>query len=213
MNWFERYAIPGIYFVSLLAALYWIFFGFQFNGSTNFAVFGAILSVSLPADYILSIISQRIHYWTPQSWQLHRDAWLRARNNQSELNTMSEEIIEAEVSVLGRWKIECEKTDKGRWLQEWFGKRMDVLAINLTFIVATIVVWILGILVFLLQILISHITPPECCYLLILFMMTFLIVTGIISSTKLLNRQVKHALIKFYTNLQNKDKGMLPNNG
>lgn len=213
MSWSERYAIPGIYFVLLVAAFYWTFFGSPFNKQTIFAALVVAVSASLPAGYILSIISQRTYYWWPPSWQLNRKSWRQAGKNQFESKIqpeskgMSEEIVEAEAAVLGRWMIESDDADKGRWLQEWFSKRMDVLAINRTLIIATIIGWIMYLLFLVVFLVFYYEEPPmfptfEWWRRLVPHaVITFLIIWALISSTRLLNKKLEHALTKFFSEL------------
>ena len=212
MGWFERYGIPGIYFVLFLATLYWVIFGFppSTNAQMIVAVFAVAISASLPAGYILSIISMRIYYCYKKSWQVHYGPWQQAWGNQSKSIIDSEEIVEAEVAVLGRLRIKSQEADKRRWFQEWCTKRMDVLAINHTIIWATFIGYGLGAVA-------GGLGSIGLCFpkpipmlmcphrwpcLLLHIGISLVILFGLISSTRLLNRQVRYALVKFFTDLR-----------
>ena len=213
MNWFERYAIPGIYFVSLLVAFYLIIFGFPCEKQTIVTAFAAAISLSVPVGYILTIISQRIYYWLPRSCQLHSNAWYHEAKNQPKSKRMSEEIVEAKVAVLGRWKIKSDKSDKGRWLQEWFTKRMDVLAINCSLILATIIGWFLA---FLGLCFLKPLPATVKWYRLLLpvGITTLVIIFWLILSIQLLSKQIKYALVMFYADLREiNGKATSPNSG
>ncbi len=222
MRWFERYGIPGIYFVLLLAAFYWIIFGFQpsINARMIVAVFAVAISASLPAGYILSIISLRIYYLYRPPWQVHNGPWhqageelRKAGEKLCESNIKSEEIVEAEVAVLGRLKIKDREADKRRWFQEWCTKRMDVLAINHTIIWATIIGWLLGVVIILGSFFRNLTTLKiKWFYLVLLGVISVLIILVLISSIRLLNKQVRHALVKFFTDLRKLDGKTTPSN-
>ncbi|MBI2287845.1 MAG: hypothetical protein HYU83_02500 [Chloroflexi bacterium] len=67
MNWFERYGIPGLYFVALMAGWIYAFFpqAVPFIHLKHFdwmtGLIAALVAISLPIGYIISIISQAVY--------------------------------------------------------------------------------------------------------------------------------------------------------
>jgi hypothetical protein len=202
MNWFERYGIPGFYFVLLVAAFYYIIFGPPCDQDIILTALGIALSASLPIGYILVIFSQRLFYCDRFPWRVHSEAWKAAKND---ADIGKEWWVEAEATILGRWKCsDKDKIEKGKWLQEWFAKRFDVLAINSALILATFLGWVLvdlvglGLRVFQ--------KPPlvDCCRTGILFLiacLSLLAVVVLIHSNRLLTKQAKHIATEYYKDL------------
>jgi hypothetical protein len=158
MNWFERYGIPGAYFVLLLATLSVIcwadslvqYFECHPQLLTGVAALGA--AASIPIGYLLAIISQ-VLYYTPLSWfwKVHRPAWKWAWNNRSDRERKpnerkprhaSEWHVEADVTFVARWKHHYKGEDglkRSEFMQQWFAKRSDVMAMNAAMIWGTVV--------------------------------------------------------------------------
>jgi hypothetical protein len=140
MNWFERYGIPGLYFVLLVAAACYIF-GHPCDKDTAIKIFAAALSASVPIGYILVIVSQMLVYCDKIPWwRVHRKAWEKAKGHvDKDQHEDKEWWVEAHATILGRWRYfdKNNKLEAAKWLQEWFTKRFDVLAINCALILAT----------------------------------------------------------------------------
>jgi len=146
MNWFERYGIPGLYFVLLVTILCCVIFGLPYCKNQRdiaIKVFVATLPASVPIGYILVIFSQMLVYCDKIPWwRVHSEAWKKA-GEKTKNGADKEWWVEAEATIRGRWKCtdKDNKIERGKWLQEWFTKRFDVLAINSALILATIFGW------------------------------------------------------------------------
>jgi hypothetical protein len=215
MNWFERYGIPGLYFVLLITTLCCTIFGLPHcKDQRDIAIkaFVAALPASVPIGYILVILSQMLYYCDKFPCQVHRKAWKKAwerAENEADkkkgwcADMEKEWWVEAEATILGRWELDEEKTprgiEKGRWLQEWFTKRFDVLAINSALILATFLGWGLVILGWRL----FQITPviDYRCRIVVLITISFLLVVVLICNKYFLIKQAKHIATGYYENL------------
>ena len=134
MNWFERYAFPGINFNSYIFCIILFFFPDLFPSDANSIrnLVSLLAATSLPIGYLISIFSLWLYYIL-RCCHLHEIAAppaLRARFTE-------EHLIEAESAVLLRIHHPVETIDTGRWAQEWVTKRVDVIAISYSFITAT----------------------------------------------------------------------------
>jgi hypothetical protein len=213
MNWFERYGIPGLYFVLLVAVACYIFgppYDTVENGMTAFEV---ALAASLPIGYILSVTSQWLYYKVPW-WQVHHKAWKAAKKEvDKELLEEGEEWwVEARANILGRWKLDEEKIpkgiEKGKWLQEWFTKRFDVLAINSTLILATIIGLLVLIIMWCLRF--SQAAPPDLDYYrrwaLVAFIgLSILAIAVLVLSNNLLKEQARYVATEYYKDLRKEE--------
>jgi len=155
MNWFERYGIPGAYFMLLLATLgltaYWADCMKNWNSSpqslTGIVTAGA--AASIPLGYVLSVIAQ-VFYYTPafRPWHMCAPAWEWAWTNrfirvanESE-PPCGEWRVEAGMAIVTRWKHHYQGPDglsRSEFLQKWFAKRSDVMAMNSAMIVGTLI--------------------------------------------------------------------------
>ena len=152
MNWFERYSIPGLFFVTLLSILLWILF--EFNFSLSPVIIGVLITISLPVGYIIVILSQVLYYFI-SPWKIHKKIWneyLRDEKDEIKFGKIrkiwnkfredkSELIAEAEVTLC--FRLDSNKMKNYKWLSEWPPKRMDVMAINSSFIISIIIIRIL----------------------------------------------------------------------
>ena len=162
MDWFKRYGIPGTYFLALVLA--WTFacynsgpLGFEMEDFLKFSVF-----TFLPVGYLLSIVGQLCYFWSPRGG-LHGRAARRLQTSvfgYSQTNLPNEPYLEAlsclnaafsELIVHASTNAPTE-TDTGsegdapgnnyldahKFIQEWIRKRMDVIAINRTILIATL---------------------------------------------------------------------------
>jgi hypothetical protein len=132
VDWFKRYGIPGIYFVGLVVGwMYALYCCWPFNLTVEEVLkLGAF--ISLPSGYILSVLSQYL-YLQFKIFGLHRKAAKR-------LDILLEKY---EYELEGMCCIAVSRLNKGndlesqKFIQDWIRKRMDVLAINSTMIIAT----------------------------------------------------------------------------
>ncbi len=162
MNWFERYGIPGAYFIGLMTA--WVF-AFHPNlikqlASPDPQWLGLAVITFLPIGYIISIASQVIYLnWRRcfpgsllQGWlgfhsaamdrlnildstltQNERDKVINERNERDEV------IIEARTLLLSASKHGPLNVEAHKYTRNWIARRMDVVAIDQSLIIATFV--------------------------------------------------------------------------
>lgn len=198
MNWFERYGIPGLYFVLLVTVLCCVIFGLPYcKNQRDIAIkaFVATLPASVPIGYILVIFSQMLVYCDKIPWwRVHSEAWKKA-GEKTKNDADKEWWVEAEATIRGRWKCtdKDNKIEKGKWLQEWFTKRFDVLAINSALILATIFGWglvVLGRWFF------QKPLTVDYCRIGVLFLISCLAVVVLVCSNCLLTKQARHVAIE-----------------
>ena len=207
MNWFERYGIPGFYLV-LLAAVACYIFGPPCDVEIAIKAFGVALAASLPIGYILVVTSQWLYYKVP-CLQVHHKAWKAAKKDaDKELLEDEEWWVEARATVLGRWRISNEdKIEKGKWLQEWFAKRFDVLAINSALILATVFGLLALIIMWCLRF--SQVSPPDLDsyrrWALVAFIgLSILAIAVLVLSNNLLKKQARYVATEYYKDLRKK---------
>jgi hypothetical protein len=207
MNWFERYGIPGLYFVLLVTILCCIIFGFPYcKDQRDIAIkaFVAALPASVPIGYILVIFSQLLYYKVFSWWQVHREAWRLANVDDEEEREDEEWWVEARATVLARWRTSNEdKIKKGKWLQEWFAKRFDVLAINSALILATIFGWAL---VLLSRWFFQKPLIVDYCRIGVLLLISCLTVAVLVCSNCLLTKQARQVAAEYYRDLGEETK-------
>lgn len=212
MNWFERYGIPGLYFVLLVAAACYILGPPCDTEEIAMTAFGGTLAASLPIGYILLVTSQWLYYKVPW-WQVHHKAWKVAKKDtDKELPEDGEWWVEARATILGRWKLDEEKIpkgiEKGRWLQEWFAKRFDVLAINSALILATIIGLLVLIIMWCLRF--SQASPPDLDryrrWALAAFIgLSILAIAALVLSNNLLSKQTRYVATEYYKDLRKEE--------
>lgn len=143
MGWFQRYGIPGAYFCGLsimwFAALYHCQFTEIVNSEHYVKIIAGVLAGSfLPGGYLLSVIGQIVYHCVPgfgidtrarrvariqfEAWP---DRWLEYRQ---EAITVYQIITTTAFSL-----------DQIKWLLEWMSRRMDMIVINTSLVLATIV--------------------------------------------------------------------------
>jgi hypothetical protein len=164
MNWFERYGIVGMYF--LLISLFWVV-GLSSGLITELMgdeavakILIALLGFSLPIGYILTNISMSIYYNNCSCWfsrifdllslrdQIHlkliKEMTLSDQEKLKLLDVSSEHISEARLTSLIRLmrlrvlRDDCVKTDNLEHLGIFCTRRFDVLAINRSIMLATL---------------------------------------------------------------------------
>ena len=141
MNWFERYGIPGAFFWGLVIGWIWAISPCLLIGNENsLRNIGVIAGVTfIPVGYILSVFQQCLYLWHPRIG-MHRSA-LRKANKEKELTSaVDEPSIEAYTLILTIKTNKLENNDslkRYEWLRGWIAKRMDVIAIDFSLIIAT----------------------------------------------------------------------------
>ncbi|MBI4267762.1 MAG: hypothetical protein HY662_03150 [Chloroflexi bacterium] len=159
MNWFERYGIPGAYFVALMVGWSFVFYQEDLRHMQSLAtVLTALIAVSfLPIGYVLSVTSQ----WAYLRWfGLHRQALRQALGgdnfirfrNESEANAPRDEAtVEARtllLTVLGSISAgNVISMESHQYIRNWIARRMDVQAINQSLILANVLGFILALIV------------------------------------------------------------------
>ena len=158
MGWFQRYGFPGAYFWGLsalwLSAFYHCEFRNILTGDTAKTV-GAIATASfLPIGYLISIIQQTIYLWFKKPWFGITGRAMKKANVFQDTNER-EYLLEAEAClVVMSEKVEGRKgnnnkldVDKQRFLQDWIRNRNNVMAINGSLMLATVLAFLTAFLV------------------------------------------------------------------
>jgi hypothetical protein len=136
MNWFERYSIVGLFFVASVVvwdiALYqcgWV------SRVSSFKDMALILAgVALPCGYLLSVTSQLVYYHLP--WVgVHKQIWRRCTRQKK----CSELRAEAAMTVVIRGRANPKQVGRELWVQGFNSRRWDVVAINNSVILATLI--------------------------------------------------------------------------
>lgn len=152
MNWFQRYGIPGAYSIILFGSLYWTFRGCQTPDDVQVKlILGIFAGGFLPAGYLCAVLGQATYYCV-SPWRYHRllSCFLVPppgveRRKAWETEWWSEG--EATARMRGAWGASPsdQRRKAGKWIQEWYTKRTDVLAISWSLLVATVfglVAWV-----------------------------------------------------------------------
>jgi len=152
MNWFERYGVVGAYFIIINSV--WVFFNntmltefksfaFSHNGIATLTV-GFLGLLILPLGYIFSILGQLAYYRSLLGKQVHKECFFKLKEdsrvkeemNISVADAQSEEIVENKMSAYVRLNLNA---DRIKHLREFTSKRFDVMSINGSIIVASLV--------------------------------------------------------------------------
>lgn len=158
MVWFQRYGFAGAYFWGLLilwlAAFYNCDFQRILTGDVA-KVVGAIATTSfLPIGYISSILQQIIYLWFRKSWLGITRRAVKKANVFQDANER-EYLLEAEACLLvmsdkimvNKNKVQDNKPDidRQRFLQDWIRNRNNVMAINASLMVASILAFLIAV--------------------------------------------------------------------
>jgi len=192
MNWFQRYGIPGAYFLVLTIAWVIAFSGrTKINTDLDFDVLIALSVITfLPVGYIISIFQQWIYY-TKKSLGMHREATIRASSPPFFPDV--EANIEA-YSLKLIWDYNQRKLDKHKFFNEWVRRRMDVITINFSLLIATPLSPLIA----------SFITyvyfkwNPQLLQILFILIISFAIYLAVHSSRTILREQVIEVLVDIY---------------
>ena len=147
MNWFERYGIPGAYFVGLMAAwvyaLYPDILRHQVCHNSPWLI-GLAAIAFLPIGYIISILGQLL-YLNCRCLGVHRAAARRAKVFKG---LDYEPSLEAKSLLLSALRTEI-PVNTHLYMRDWISRRADVMSINGSLIIATVLAPIFAICVLL----------------------------------------------------------------
>ena len=203
MNWFERYGIPGLYFVGLIAGWVYAFCPQTIHPDNLNSLLGLIaasIAISLPIGYIISIIGQSVYLnWRRCLWRWRRlrgwlgfhgaamDGLVGASTGSNRYEpTQDERIIEARTLLLTARGNGPLSVDTHRYIRDWIARRMDVVAINQSLVLATFFAGIIAFFV------VSRLQPGPPCdrAVIVLSIISVAVVLAMILSIWILRRQV-----------------------
>ncbi len=155
MAWFQRYGFAGAYFWGLLILWLAAFYNCELHRILTgdvAKIVGAIVATSfLPIGYISSILQQIIYLWSRRP-QLGITRRAIKKANVFQDNNEREYLLEAEACLLVMSdKININKNkvqdnnpdiDRQRFLQDWIRNRNNVMAINGSLMIASILAFI-----------------------------------------------------------------------
>jgi hypothetical protein len=221
MNWFERYGIPGTYFVVLSAAWVYSTYTCLLEQSQSFEL-GGLISVGtfLPIGYLLSILTQAIYLnwrrcihrlsnircikWFFEKscfrWLLtklivsrnirnylgfHTLALANIRKDLNESKYANDESLLESLALLRSTINPPLDVENQVYVRNWISRRMDVIAINQSICLATILSAIIGTILFFQKS--GQHSKPALIILVIVSVFVFLVT---VFSSQTLKRQV-----------------------
>jgi len=194
VNWFERYGIPGAYFIGLMVGWGYAFCPNLFTKSDNGWewLFAIAAIVFLPVGYIISIFGQAVYL----KWRccFARCPKLRvllgfhgaAMDRLSIVPPIPDEaIIEARTLLLSVSRRDLLDVNTHEYMRNWIARRMDVVAIDQSIFWASVLAGFIASLLCLLR-------PgePSPAPTIILSIISFLAILVTICSFIVLRRQV-----------------------
>lgn len=200
MNWFGRYGIPGAYFVGLMVI--WIYAIrpdlFKNAACPSPELLAASAAVTfLPLGYIISIFGQFVYLnWRRCFIGFRRlGGWLgfhgAAMDRLGFQLIQDEAIIEARTLLLTASRDGPLSVDTHRYIRNWIARRMDVVAINLSVIVATVLAGIIALIFF-------HWFPSSFAQAIPLLISSALVMAVMVCSIVVLRRQVIEVITRIY---------------
>ena len=152
MNWFQRYGFPGMYFWGLLILWLTAFHACEIKGGNvkmgnctvvDVKIIGAIIAASfLPVGYLISILGQSLYLLSPFGVHLRatRKADIRFGDNDACRGLWGrwEPRIEALSCFAAASHPGCATIDESRYLQGWVRNRTNVLAIDFSLMLSTV---------------------------------------------------------------------------
>src|SRR3990167_7789047 len=162
MNWFERYGIPGAYFIGLMAGWIYVFCPnlLKHHAWPDPQWLLGLAITFLPIGYVISIFSQFV-YLKWRRWfacyprlriclGFHGAAHDKLRVPGSKLtqDEKNEEILEARTLILTASRNGVLTVEAHRYIRDWIARRMDVVAIDQSIFWATIFANIIAFIVF-----------------------------------------------------------------
>jgi len=200
LNWFERYGIPGLYFVGLMAG--WVYaFCPQIirweNLDTLLGLIAALIAISLPIGYIVSIIGQSVYLrWLGVHGAAMDQLVREPEGSNRDEPTRDEAIIEARTLLLTAHGLFLDPTNTHRYIRDWIARRMDVIAINQSLFLATLLAGIIAIIAFVICRLQPG--PPSAIAVIILSIISVAVILAMILSIRILRRQVIEVIAGIY---------------
>ncbi|GEM_PF-2534091 len=153
MNWFGRYGIPGSYFIGLTVGWIYVFYRAlfeRFSEVDTTLLVGLAGIVFLPIGYMISTFSQWVYLnwrtwfadipWLRRCLGFHGAAFDRVRDPKKPLSRCErdEAIIEARTIFLTASANGKLTVDSHNYIRDRIARRMDVVAMNSSIILATI---------------------------------------------------------------------------
>ena len=146
MNWFQRYGIPGAYFIVLTVAWIYALSGMELEKIEELQ-FNILISLAvitfIPIGYIISILQQVLYYIIP-FLGMHR-----AAKKKSSLNLAGDPKFEPIVEAYSVLLVVDKRIslDMHQYFRDWIRRRMDVVAINFSLFIATLLAFIIPFLI------------------------------------------------------------------
>lgn len=144
MNWFQRYGIPGAYFYGLLFYIYYILYPCNINQLNHDLLGPFCLLTFLPIGYLFSILQQYIYY-SNNFFGIHRKAAIKSKVKFQLFESYNNDESSTEVcailyltGVVGPLKDKKEFIQNMIVRQEWCRRRMDVMSINLSLFLSSL---------------------------------------------------------------------------
>lgn len=225
MNWFQRYGIPGAYFVALSAA--WVFALspqaraiLAVDNNHTGALAGLAVLIFLPIGYVISIFGQVVYL----SWRccFPRWRWLRRLrgclggvhgraadkakvkflgfcsdkpcNKPLDKLTEDEAIIEARTHLMTFSAALREKNSVSthQFMRDWISRRMDVVAIDFSVILATLIAPVVAL------VLSASCQQPDGDAVWIVLTFSVIVMAVMVCSMRVLKRQVVEVIAGIY---------------
>jgi len=217
MNWFERYGFPGLYFVGLTAGWVYAFCPQIIHWENLDSLLGltaALIAISPPIGYVISITGQSVYLnWRRCLWKYQRvRGWLGVHG--AAMDRLVRESGGSDSDIIERLRDEStrdEATNEARtllltasrgplsvnthrYMRDWIARRMDVMAISLPLLLATLFAGIIALVICMLQ------PGPPCAVAVIVLSITSAVaILVMIWSTRILRRQVIEVITGIYS--------------
>jgi hypothetical protein len=151
MGWFQRYGIPGTVFCGFFLIWVGAFWYCEFDKISDdpdaLKMVGVLIAAFfLPIGYFISVIGQIIYHWVPG---IGIDTRAR-RRERIQFGSWADRWLEwrqESITVYQIMSTTAFSLDQIKWLLEWMSKRMDMIVINSSLILATVLAFC-GALVF-----------------------------------------------------------------
>lgn len=163
MGWFQRYGIPGAYFAGLVITGMYAFLYPEVGKDWDArAVVGLGVILFLPVGYIISIASQALYLYGV--WErlrvvqrVHSAAMKRIGivfpgflDNLGDRQGPKEEIVEARTLLLTALDTRTIPFESNRFIRDWIARRIDVIAINSSIIMASMLAIVIFLILYIL---------------------------------------------------------------
>lgn len=200
MSWPQRYCIPGAYTVISLTSFFYLVFGtpeFLYSGNITL-IFTALLFISIPvAGYLLINLTSLLYNFFPPM-RFYRELWQLTGKGAS---LMPAWRIEAEMTIKHFSLSEPNKVDKSILIRKWLRKRFDAILVNMSVIIATILILILANCLIIKSSFVWH--AKLYLYLGIWYAASCLVVLVLIINSYVLSKQAREVAVKYCLDLLN----------